>query len=152
MSGVAEVDEYFRTRRWFNSEKGRAAPPTYQFLTAGGEVLGYAAVGFRNCEHPHDGSAQRARYLMVYVAGLHQRFHGIENPHAPGETYAMSVFDVLADEIAPMKAGTVGLCLWVRADNARAIRFYEKVGFIADPAGPIGRDEGSPHLTMRRPL
>ncbi len=114
--------------------------------------MGYAAVSFRNCDHPHDGADQRARYLMVYVVGLHQRFQGVENPGAPGETYAVTVFRFLATEIAVMKANTVGLCLWVRFDNTRAIRFYEKVGFIADPAGPVSRDDGPPHLTMRRAL
>ena len=89
---------------------------------------------------------------MIYVIGLHKRFQGVANPASAGETFAMSVIRFLGEEIAPMKPNTVGLCLWVRADNARAIRFYEKAGFIADPAGPTGRDAGAPHLTMRRPL
>lgn len=151
-SGVAEVDAYFRSRQWFNLGKGVAAPPTYQFLTEpDGEVVGYAAVAFRHCDHPHDGAGDRARYLMIYVAGLHERFQGQMNPRAPAETFAMSMFAVLVG-FARDKAGCVGLILWVRADNPRAIAFYEKVGFEGDVGGPVQRDGGAPHLTMRRPL
>ncbi|MEZ4461501.1 MAG: GNAT family N-acetyltransferase [bacterium] len=46
--------------------------------------------------------------------------------------------------------GCVGLALWVRSDNNRAIAFYEKVGFERDPTGPVSRDDGVPHLTMRK--
>ena len=151
-SGVPEVDAYFRSRQWFNVEKERAAPPTYQFLTAqDGEVVGYAAVAFRNCDHPHDGAGTRSRYLMVYVAGVHSRFQGAENPNAPGESFAVSIFRVL-EGFALKKQGCVGLTLWVRTDNPRAIAFYEKIGFAADPAGPVQRDAGAPHLTMRKLL
>jgi GNAT superfamily N-acetyltransferase len=149
-SGVEEVDSYFRSRQWFNAEKGKAAPPTYQFLTEeGGEVVGYAAVAFRNCPHPDDAAAERAKYLAVYVTGVHQRFQGQKNPRAPGESFAASMFRQL-EQFARDKAGCVGLFLWVRADNDRAIAFYRKVGFVDDPAGPVQRDDGAPHLSMRR--
>ena len=151
-SGVAEVDAYFRSRQWFNVAKGVAAPPTYQFLTdEGGEVVGYAAVVFRNAEHPHDRSDDRARYLVIYVTGVHERFQGRENPRAAGETYAVLMFRVL-EGFARAKAGCVGMSLWVRADNARAIASYQKVGFVDDPGGPVQRHGGAPHLTMRKPL
>lgn len=149
---MPEVDTYFRSRQWFNVVKGVAAPPTYQFLTAeDGEVVGYAAVAFRNGDHPHDGSGNRARYLMVYVAGVHARFQGCENPNAPGESFAVSIFRVL-EGFARDKQGCVGVSLWVRTDNPRAVAFYRKMGFEPDPAGPVQRDEGAPHLTMRKLL
>jgi hypothetical protein len=44
----------------------------------------------------------------------------------------------------------VGVSLWVRSDNARAIAFYEKVGMVKDPGGPVSRDQGATHLTMRK--
>ena len=97
-SGVTEVDAYFRSRQWFNVDKGRAAPPTYQFLTdEGGEVVGYAAIAFRNVEHPHDGSPDRARYLVIYAVGVHERFQGALNPRAEQETFAVSLFGVLEE-------------------------------------------------------
>jgi GNAT superfamily N-acetyltransferase len=149
-SGEDEVNAYFRSRRWFNAEKGQAAPPTYAFRTEeGGPVVGYAAVSFRNAEHPDDRSATRAKYLMVYVVGVNRPYQGRRNPVAPDETYAASIFGVIQGFVAS-KAGCVGVCLWVRSTNARAIHFYEKAGFVADPSGPVERDSGAPHLTMRK--
>ncbi len=149
-SGEEEVNTFFRSRRWFNAEKGLAAPPTYVFRTErGGPVVGYAAVSFRNAEHPNDRSATRAKYLMVYVVGVNRSYQGQRNPFAPGETFAASIFAVI-EEFAAAKAGCVGMSLWVRSINVRAIRFYEKAGFLADPSGPVERDAGAPHLTMRK--
>lgn len=88
---------------------------------------------------------------MVYVTGVHTRFQGAKNPRRPDESFAQSMFAIL-DDLAQSKAGSVGMCLWVRADNVRAIRFYQKVGFVADPGGHVQRDEGAPHLTMRKLL
>ncbi len=151
-SGIEEVNDYFRSRRWFNAAKGKAAPPTYQFQThEGGDVVGYAAVSFRNCGHPDDAAGERAKYLMVYVVGLHARFQGRENPRASGDSFAVSMFRVL-DQFARDKTGCVGLYLWVRSDNDRAIAFYRKVGFDDDPAGPVQRDDNVPHLTLRKLL
>jgi ribosomal protein S18 acetylase RimI-like enzyme len=87
----------------------------------------------------------------VYVAGLHRRFQGVINPRGRGETYAVSMFQVL-EGFARDKAQCVGLSLWVRSDNARAIAFYRKAGFAPDAAGPVQRDNAAPHLTMRKLL
>lgn len=152
-TGDSEVDAYFRSRRWFNSQKGEASPPTYEFRSAAfGEpntLVGYAAAEFRNCEHPCDAATSKAKYLVIYAFGVDQRLHGARNPVRPDQTFSSSVLGVL-EGFAAGKAGCVGLRLWVRADNARAIAFYRKVGFSADPAGPVQRDEGSAHLTMRK--
>ncbi|MGE0328771.1 MAG: GNAT family N-acetyltransferase [Polyangiaceae bacterium] len=150
LSGVDEVDHYFRSRAWFDSKKEIASPPTYQFRTEeDGYVVGYASVGFRNLPHPSDEAAERARYLVIYVVGVHLRFRGVRNPSRPSDTYAASIFDEL-EELARQRSDCVGLSLWVRTDNLRAIAFYRKLGFAADPAGPVHRDGGSPHLTMRK--
>ncbi len=151
-SGMDEVDWYFRSRQWFNAAKGKASPPTYQFLTAnGGDVVGYAAVSFRECGHPEDASEEKAKYLAVYAAGLYSRFQGQKNPRAPDESFAESMFRVL-EGFARDKTDCVGLYLWVRADNDRAIGFYRKFGFREDPGGLVQRDDKVPHLTMRKLL
>lgn len=151
-SGVEEVDRYFRSREWFSAAKGKAAPPTYQFKTHdGGEIVGYAAVAFRKCGHPNDDATDKAKYLAVYVAGVYRAFQGKKNPRSPDESFAVSLFRTL-ERFASDKQDCRGLYLWVRTDNSRAIRFYRKFGFIDDPAGPVQRDSGAPHLTMRKPL
>lgn len=114
-------------------------------------MVGYAAVSFRNCEHPHDGAANKAKYLMIYVTGVAVALHGARNPRAPRKSFAESIFGVL-HQFAVAKEGCVGLCLWVRTDNDRAVAFYRKVGFVGDPSGPAHRDTGAPHLTMRKLL
>ena len=148
--GEQEVNAYFRSRRSFNTQKGQAAPPTYVFRTAeGGPVVGYAAVSFRNAQHPDDRSSVRAKYLMIYVVGVNRPYQGRRNPLAPDETFAASIFGVI-EGFAASTVSCVGMWLWVRSTNHRAIRFYEKAGFVADPSGPVQRDPGAPHLTMRK--
>ena len=148
-SGNEEVDAYFRTRQWFNVAKGVSAPPTYQFLTeVDGEVVGYASVAFRKSDHPFDGADERALYLLIYVIGVHTRFQGQRNPKGSNESCAASMFLMLAN-LARARDGCVGLGLWVREDNERAIAFYRKAGFEPDPGGAMQRDGGVPHLTMR---
>lgn len=147
-SGVAEVAAYFRSRQWFSAKKGEASPPTHQFLTdVGGDVVGYAAVSFRNCDHPYDGAPSKAKYLMIYVTGVDQKRHG---PGTRVRRASPSLRPPSACSMASAKDGCVGLCLWVRADNDRAIAFYRKVGFVDDPGGPVQRHAGAPHLTMRK--
>jgi len=151
-TGLDEVDEYFRSRRWFSAAKGETSPPTYQFLTdEDGEVVGYASVSFRRCGHSADSSDEMAKFLVVYAVGLHIRFQGKRNPRSMADSYAISLFRIL-ESFARDKPGCVGLYLWVRADNARGIGFYEKFGFIPDPDGPVQRDDKVPHLSMRRLL
>lgn len=151
-SGDAEVDAYFRSRRWFNPEKALAAPPTYAFHFApGGPLVGLAAIAFRNAPHPTDDSPRRAKVLMVYALGVGQPFQGQPNPLAPHQTAAASIIDILHG-FAAAKEGCLGLALWIRSTNQRALRFYEKMGFTPDPAGPVRRDDGPPHWTMRRGL
>lgn len=146
------MDAYFKSRQWFNVDKDKALPPTYVVRTApAGEVVGFVALGFRNYDHPHDGSGQRAKYLVVYVAGVNVPFQGKEDSGSKGQTYAASMFDFIESQ-ARAKDVCVGVSLWVRANNARAVAFYKKVGFEEDPGGPRQRDGGAPHLTMRKPI
>lgn len=149
-SGVAEVDRYFRSRAWFDTRKGKASPATYQLRTElGGPVVGYVAAAFRRQAHPTDDSEDRARVLVIYALGLHREFQGRPNPADGHRRYSTSAMRAL-EELAGQRADCVGLSLWVREDNPRAIAFYRRVGFAADPAGPVQRDGGARHLTMRR--
>ena len=127
-----------------NQEDGKSAPPTYKF-SDDDKVVGFAAVAFRNCPHPVDSASEVAKYLVS------EDLHGVENPNVKGESYAVTLFRTL-ERFAREKEGVVALSLWVRSDNVRAIAFYEKVGFKRDPGGPVQRNGGSPHLTMRKIL
>lgn len=145
--GDDEVNNYFRKRLWFRD--GKISPPTYEFrLGAGQPVVGYVSVAPRANEHPTDESTQKAKYLVIYAIGVNKAFQGqrLES----GESYAAAMVDFLGT--VDTKKKCIGLYLWVRSDNARAIAFYKKVGFEADPGGPRPRfdGEGAPHLTMRK--
>lgn len=111
--------------------------------------MGYCAVSFRNQPHPDDASTLKAKVLVISMLGVDQAFQGQRNAQAPEQTYAAWIMASL-EEMARSKTNCVGLSLWVRSTNDRAIGFYKKVGCIADPAGPLKRDHGDPMLTMRR--
>ncbi len=146
--GDSEVDHYFKSRSWFRD--GKLSPPmTYQFRAAsGGAIVGYAAVGPRSIEHPADADTGKAKYLVIYAVGVNKPFQGILFQEEPKETYAAAIFRFLEGK---RPTNCVGLSLWVRDNNTRAIAFYKKIGFVADPGGSKVRDEaGAPHLTMRK--
>jgi ribosomal protein S18 acetylase RimI-like enzyme len=146
--GYETADNYFRSRKWFKTDKGRSSPPTYVFRVGeDGPVVGYCAFDFGKQPHPDNASEAKARYLVIYMIGIDQAFRGTQNPLAPGQTYAASIMAVLED-IARAKQSCVGLSLWVRSTNEVAMAFYRKVGFAEDPGGQSQRDEGDPILTM----
>lgn len=148
-SGDDEVDKYFHSRQWFDDGSEQTSPPTYKFYD-GNEFIGLASVAFRNNPHPADESSTKAKYLVVYVVGVREQFQGVKNPDGSNETYAVTLFRTL-DRFGREKTDVVGMSLWVRADNHRAIAFYEKLGFEEDPGGPVQRSKkGAPHLTMRK--
>jgi len=148
--GYERVDSYFRSREWFAQQCKGGSLTTYVVrVFEGGPVVGYFSVSFRNQPHPNDASTSKAKVLVISMLGVDQAFQGQRNPLAADQTYAASIMAEL-EEMARSKATCVGLSLWVRSTNERAIGIYRKVGFVADPAGPIPRDAGDPMLTMRR--
>jgi len=148
--GYERVDRYFSSREWFAERcKGGSLMSYVVRVSEGGPVVGYCSVSFRNQPHPDDASTSKAKVLVISMLGVDQAFQGQQNPLAPDQTYAASLMAEL-EEMARSKANCVGLSLWVRSTNERAINFYKKVGFVADTAGPIQRDAGDPMLTMRK--
>lgn len=154
--GDIEVNHFFRSRQWFNKDRGEISPPTYQFLTADkGSVIGYAAATIGNSAHPDDLSTTKKKYLVIYALGVYQHFHGVVNPASnETETYATSMLRIF-EGFALDRRTCMGMSLRVRDNNARAKAFYARFGFIPDPGGPVQRDKngtGVPHLTMRKLL
>jgi ribosomal protein S18 acetylase RimI-like enzyme len=149
--GDPEVDNYFVGRHWLKPG-GKVSPTVYKFQDAASSaVVGYAAAALGNCPHLIDASTVKARYLRIDAAGLNTAFQGLRPPN-DSATYAEHVFrelEALA-RAQRLAKGCVGLSLWVRSVNTRAIRFYEKAGFVADPGGAQQRFPGPPHLTMRK--
>lgn len=141
------------TTRWPTRSNacGKVSPTTYKFLapTVGVPAVAYASAAFGNYVHPDNLSAAKARYLVIYAVGVSAQLHGMREPRS-GQTYATCVFLEL-EALARQKDGCVGLALRVRSDNGRAIGFYQKIGFAADPRGPVpAPDGGASYLTMRR--
>ena len=149
-SGHERVDQYFRNRAWFEERSRGGSLTTYVVrVSEGGPVVGYCSVSFRNQPYPDDASTLKAKVLVVSMLGVDRAFQGQQNALAPDQTYATSIMAEL-EEMARFKANGVGLSLWVRSTNARAIGFYKKVGYVPDPAGPLQRDDGDSMLTMRK--
>lgn len=146
-SGNVEVDSFFRSRQWFNAKKGKASPATYQFRTEDDQILGYAAAASRNLDHPHENPVGRKKFLVVYAAGIHTKFQGAVDPDRTSQTYAASIFEWL-DDLA-RQVGCFGVSLWIRVDNPRAIRFYEKMG-LTKVGNPMQIDDGAQHVTMQK--
>lgn len=144
--GDPEVNAYFHSAQW----AARLGQGTFHIRACvGGPTLGFVTAEFRKSGRVSDEDPNKARFFTIYAFGLNLAFHGQKNPRAPQESYAASAFRVL-ESLARTKADCAGLALWVREHNARAIAFYEKVGFIPDPAGPVPRDGGPRHITLRK--
>lgn len=149
-SEAIEVNDYFTSRQWYDYGKGVAKPPVFQFGTPG-EVVGYLAISFANKPHPSERSPSKARYLVVYVVGIHERFQGTVNPHShKGERFSDTVIRAVEQTFAREKTGCVGVYLRVRQSNARAVAFYRRLGFLEDPGGPMVVNEEAPQFVMRK--
>ena len=149
--GNEKVNDYFKKCTWFNETKGKSSPSTYVFRTEkGGEVVGYIAMSFKKIAHPCDTSESRARYLIIYMIGVNKKFIGKNNARNQDVSYAKSILEI-AEGHAIQDPNCVGVSLWVRSDNQRAINFYKKMGLSEDLGGPIPRDDkGAPFITMRK--
>jgi hypothetical protein len=93
------------------------------------------------------------RYLLSYnnFEGF-TKFIGKNNARNQDVSYAKSILEI-AEGHAIQDPNCVGVSLWVRSDNQRAINFYKKMGLSEDLGGPIPRDDkGAPFITMRKLL
>ncbi|MFT4976022.1 MAG: ribosomal protein S18 acetylase RimI-like enzyme [Myxococcota bacterium] len=144
-----EVSSYFKGRQWFDYSKEKSKPPTWQLGTRD-EIIGYLSISHGNRPHPDNNSTTKARYLTIYVVGIHKQFQGRINPTAlTPERYAATIYRSCEDFFAKIRPDCVGLRLEVRTNNVRAIQSYQKYGFMNDPGGPIIKN-GKSTVVMRK--
>jgi GNAT superfamily N-acetyltransferase len=132
-----EITEFVHSRRWANK-------PYIAALEFGlnGRSVGFAFLVIDKKRHPDWASGEKANYQLVVMAGVHKRYQGKEDPKAPfrtdkpskRESLAVTMFRGIEEFGRSRPEGLAGMWLQVRAENARAIACYEKIGFIHDRA------------------
>jgi RimJ/RimL family protein N-acetyltransferase len=116
--------DYLDGLRWqgrFESWSARLSEPAAAgrgtwVLTSAGEVVGFASIG-----PARDEDRQSSGAWELYGIYLRSDHWG----HGHGTTLAEAAFHDIPDQAADVS-------LWVLADNERARRFYERLGFVAD--------------------
>lgn len=148
--GDEEVTKHFRERRYFDAKR-KPHSGGYKFVDMNG-----AAAGFMHLNPSkrliRDDCEEYGRFMVVFAFGVSLPFQGQVDPGDPAGRRFAEVLMGEAVRLAQQKEGCIGLHLWVRANNRRAINFYQRLGFAGDPGGPAKRGEGEPYLTMRRML
>ncbi|WP_062310837.1 GNAT family N-acetyltransferase [Demequina rhizosphaerae] len=121
---LAGLDLDARTARWQAIlDEGRS---TIHVAVAGGEVVGFASAGDR----PDEGGPAPRELEGLYVLARH---------HGTGEAARL-----LAEAVGHGPA-----YLWVWRNNARAIAFYAKHGFVPDGAEDTHTVSGHPIPAIR---
>lgn len=145
--GDDEVNEHFRKRRFFD-EKWTPTSRGYKFQDESASCVGFMHLSFARAPL-RDEASDTGRFLVVFAFGVGLPFQGQTDPTDPDGRRFAAVLMGEAVKFAKAKKDCLGVSLWVRANNHRAIKFYERAGFVGDPDGPRQRADGCPHLTMR---
>lgn len=99
-------------RRMIEQQQGRLL-----VVCIADEIIGFVAFGAARDE---DAPADRAEIWAIYVSAEHWSA-------GAGRLLWLEALDRIAAD------GYTSVSLWVIAGNQRAIRFYERVGFVAEP-------------------
>ncbi|MET9873728.1 GNAT family N-acetyltransferase [Actinacidiphila glaucinigra] len=119
-----------RRKEWFDAGGKRV---DNLVATDGGEVTGWAALG------PYRGEPDDAEVGELYA--LYVR------PDRIGRGAGRALMDAVRARAG--ERGFRSLRLWVLADNARALRFYERAGFAPDGTDQIEMYDGVPLKELR---
>lgn len=107
------MDVYDYTRRWSRALAGPTRASTVNVVEAAGQVVGFASCGrHRDGEQSYEGE--------LYAIYLLEEFQG----RGHGRTLVEASATALAAE------GMNSMVVWVLRDNARARRFYERLGGV----------------------
>jgi ribosomal protein S18 acetylase RimI-like enzyme len=102
-------------------------------------IIGFGSLGIsRRRWPPPDGGY--ANILIIPMLGIDHRFHG--KPPNPDKRYSNQIISHLRHEAIQLieshqqseRTTLPLLSLFVHRDNHRAIRLYEKFGFVAEPS------------------
>lgn len=106
-------------------------------------VVGFGSLGITRRKWPPP-SGEYSNLLMIPMLGVDYRFHG--QPPDPRYRYANQIvshlrfeaIQLLEEHLQAGRSTLPLLCLYVHRDNRRAIRLYEKFGFVAEPSAARG--------------
>ncbi len=127
---VRDSIEKYRTRVWL-------------YRNDQGVIVGFGSLGTtRRRWPPPDGGY--TNLLIIPMLGIDYHFHG--QPPDPQQRFSNQILSHLRYEAiqfikSDQDSGRLTLpllLLYVHRENGRAIRLYEKFGFIAEPAGARG--------------
>jgi ribosomal protein S18 acetylase RimI-like enzyme len=135
-----EVEESFKSRSWAK----RRDLYVYSLDEA---WVGGVRLGIFRLQHPHPGSSDVAKYLVIRDLGVNVSFQRQKCPDSDDRTFASVMLDDV-ERRARSNPECVGESLYVREPNIRARRLYEKHGF--DYENGVFEQDGLPTLEMRR--
>jgi GNAT superfamily N-acetyltransferase len=92
-----------------------------------GCIVGYAALGATTWRWPPPDGEKQAMSILAWF-GIDIRFHGQPDGVAREDRYSYQMMGHLITRAR--ETGHEFLVLFVEAENDRAIRFYENVGFV----------------------
>ena len=136
----------------------------------GDSILGFVAADYLSRSFPalHEGDLTKLRADLVCETSLSKTAQALElgawlrlgrGEEAPGVGEIFALY-ILSEYYGTglgrrlMEAGLERLrdyprvCLWVLKENARAIRFYEKCGFLPDGAEMVSPNIGAAEIRM----
>ncbi|MBF6591526.1 MAG: GNAT family N-acetyltransferase [Ktedonobacterales bacterium] len=141
-----EVAAYLRdagsVARWIKS-----GTDAWLYMTADGELVGYSTLSERLWRWPNSKKSARMPISVIPAVAVHRDFQG--QPTIPGiKRYSDQILDHLRFEAQRHheRLPVLGLC--VHPENAKAIGWYKRAGFIRLEDDWMDRETGTAYWRM----